>query len=458
VIASNYRPKTLIVISNSFHLRSVVESGLLTRMDESVEIILALENSLSSNLPIFQARTLYFSTSRVNLFFSNLIMDSGTWKFRNLSSSFRYRIQRKLRGDVLFYKLKKTSKIKFPFRYTRNLLRYILLGNLLSNYMLKLIYELLQKREDEVTKILGDTNPDVVLIWSQTLDPVSSAFIYNSQKLSIPNLLVTDNWDNLFSKTVFPISPDYVGCFGVQSADFGSKLHGIPRERFFEIGSARFEVYRGLPQETPRSLILFAGSSMPEDDENILRIIDAVRVEKADEGNPEELYWRYRRHPAPQHTISNFESLFPNVEFTNRIKDARKIEWPSLQDSVTELTNTRVAICMPTSYLLEALVCEVPVIIPVFTNMYGLTSARALMESLAHLKNVDKLPGVHIATSPSEFKDHLAKLIAEDCRVKTTAELDYFIKWSGNSFSENLTATIFEITGPQQQSARTQQS
>jgi hypothetical protein len=85
------------------------------------------------------------------------------------------------------------------------------------------------------------------------------------------------------------------------------------------------------------------------------------------------------------------------------------------------------------------------VIIPVFESMVGLTSSKALMSSLAHLKDVKKLPGVFIATSPSEFKDQLSELISKDFRIKPTKELDFFVNWTQGTFLKNLTNAIFKI-------------
>jgi hypothetical protein len=411
-------------------------------MSESFEIILALESSLTPKSLIPNVNKFSFCTSRVNDYISNLVMDSGTWRHRDLSSSFRYRIKRRLLGDIPFNKINGIQKIKFFFRFATNLARYISLGNYLSNYILRYISQLLQKRERQILNALLTIKPDIVLIWSQTLEPASSAFIYNSRLASIPNLLIADNWDNLFSKTVFPITPDFVGCFGKQSADFGSKLHAIPRNRFVELGSARFDVYRKLPRVETRKLVVFAGSSMPEDDENVLRLIDQVREDVSVQGSTKDLGWRYRPHPVPQHAIRSFAESFPKIEFTSFTGEN---QWPNLGDSVVELANTRVAICMPTSYLLEALVCEVPVIIPIFTDMVGLTTSTTLMGSLEHLKDVSELPGVSLARSPSEFRDLLTQFIVSDVRIKPTAELDFFVNWTQSSFLENLTKAIFKV-------------
>jgi len=414
-------------------------------MNESFQVMLALDSSLSTKFPTFSAKEYFFSTSKVNRYVSNLVMDSGTWRYRSLSSSFRYRIKRRLFGDISFDELSRKSQFRFFFAFIKNLTWYLLLGNHGSSYILKHINVSLQRQERQVRATILESEADIVLIWSQTLEPASSAFVYNSRDLSIPNLLIADNWDNLFSKTVFPITPDFVGCFGEQSANFGSKLHAIPRNRFFELGSARFDVYRKLPAVGSRRLVIFAGSSMPEDDETLLTLIDQVREEALVPKVANQLGWRYRPHPVPQHTIDILATSFPNIEFTNQRNETSEIRWPSMNDAVVELGNTRVAICMPTSYLLEALICEVPVIIPVFESMVGLTSSKALMSSLAHLKDVEKLPGVFIATSPSEFKDQLSELISKDFRIKPTEELDFFVNWTQGTFLKNLTDAIFKI-------------
>ncbi len=238
------RTKVLLVVSTSFHMRSVLDSGLLAGMSESFEIVLAIEKKLLPEFPPIEERMVYFSTSHLNHKITNLLMDSGTWKYRNRSSSFRYRIKRRLVGDISFNELSRVSKAKQPFRFAKNLASYFLLGNLLSNYLLRKLHRVAQEREYQTRNILIETKPDIVLIWSQTLDPASSSFIHHSREFALPHVLIADNWDNLFSKTVFPIKPDLVGCFGVQSAEFGSQLHDIPKNRFVVLGSARFDVYR----------------------------------------------------------------------------------------------------------------------------------------------------------------------------------------------------------------------
>lgn len=434
--------KVLIAISNSFHLRSVIESGLLINLCSKFDVTLATNIELKQDLEILNLEHSLFHISPRNSKFTSYIMDSGTWRFRAKSSSFRYRIRRRLYGDTSANNLNLIAKVKFKYRVMKGLTKYFLLGNGLSYLILRITYRKLQKREHSVAELIKNQKPDIVLVWAQSLDPVSSAFLYHSKSSSIPNLMIADNWDNLFSKTVFPISPDFVGCFGAQSADFGSKLHGIPRDRFLLTGSARFDVYRGFTKVDSRKIILFAGSSMPEDDEKIVRLIDEVRSQRVNVAESDELTWRYRPHPVPQYEVSDFQDQFPGFDFTNNRSNKNEMAWPSLQDSVVELANTRVAVCMPTSYLLEALACEVPVIIPAFSNMHGLTSSRVLMQSLAHLKNLNELPGVYVATSAGDFKRQLSNLIATDSRIKITKELDYFVKFSQSSFAENLTSAI----------------
>ena len=437
--------KVLIVVSNSFHLRSVIDSGLLIELCSKFEVTLAISIELEQNLEPLNLKRIVFRTSPQNLKFTGYIMDSGTWRFRSKSSSFRYRIKRRLYGDTSPDNFDFIHMLKFKYHLMISLTKYFLLGNSLSYWTLKNIYKNLQKKEQSVASVLKIQMPDLVIVWAQTLDPATSAFLYHSRRNSIPSLMIADNWDNLFSKTVFPITPNYVGCFGAQSADFGSKLHGIPRDHFLLLGSARFDVYREFSKIEDRKIILFAGSSMPEDDEKIVTLIDEVRVERKHVAEFDEFTWRYRPHPVPQYAVSDFQDLFPSFDFTNNRSSSAEIAWPSLQDSVVELANTRVAVCMPTSYLLEALACGVPVIIPAFSNMNGLTSSRVLMESLAHLKSINDLPGVSVATSAEDFKRQLSKLIDSDSHIKISDKLDYFVEFSKTSFANNLIAAISTV-------------
>jgi hypothetical protein len=128
-----------------------------------------------------------------------------------------------------------------------------------------------------------------------------------------------------------------------------------------------------LPNVDFRKLVVFAGSSMPEDDKKILTLINRVREETPRQGTSQDLAWRYRPHPAPQHAVSDFADSFPDFEFTNHISLTDKIRWPSLDTSAVELaiTNRRfnsnfawaaikdlITICQVTTQLITHCLCR----------------------------------------------------------------------------------------------------
>jgi hypothetical protein len=84
--------------------------------------------------------------------------------------------------------------------------------------------------------------------------------------------------------------------------------------------------------------------------------------------------------------------------------------------------------------------------------MNGLTSSRMLMESLAHLKNINEIPGVFVATSEEDFKRQLSKLIDSDTRIQLSEKLDYFVKFSKTSFANNLISAISTVINEKERS------
>jgi hypothetical protein len=299
--------------------------------------------------------------------------------------------------------------------------------------------------------VFKEVKPDAVLIWSQSMEPASSSAVRSARQLNIPSILIADNWDNLFSKTVLVEKPDLVGCFGKQGAYFGAKLHGIPLENVVPLGSARFEIYRE-PEKFygQRDTVLYVGSSIVAEDERVLRTLLKVKndLEKA-KGLKAALIWKYRPHPFPQKSdldlagvLKEFTGL--QVEKINDPDDGAT-SWPKLSDSAAELSRTRIAVCMPSSYLLEVRINSLEVIVPAFEDNSEVTSCSTLLSSLEHLKGLSSLSGVTIASSEAEIESSLRDGIIAPNFPPPDQTLDWFVQWSGEGFGQNLINAVFRV-------------
>jgi len=446
-------PKIAIVVSNLFHARSVLETPLIHSLQDSFEVVVCCTQEVFETYEEVLSQQEYrlFQIDKRAEILSNRIMNAGAFRYRNKSKSFRYRVTRRItestrisKNRMSIFSLEKFSKVLIW-------LKLFIDGLILYRIYLIPRYRKILDSNSHFLKILQEVNPSASVIWSQSMEPASSSAVRFSRELDIPTILIADNWDNLFSKTVLVEKPDLIGCFGMQGVEFGSKLHGIPARRIVALGSARFEIYRGQKKVLSNpDTILYAGSSMLSEDERVLKVL--LKVKKQVENNGDlsaNLIWKYRPHPFPQQSKTNLEVFLEEfkdlqVERTDEITGSVQT-WPRLTDSVAELARTRIAVCMPSSYLLEVRINAVKVIVPAFEDNSEMTSCKTLLSNLEHLNGLKELAGVNIASSEAEIESRLIEAIRNPEFPPPDPSLDWFVQWSGDGFAENLMTAIQRI-------------
>jgi hypothetical protein len=449
--SSGKLPVITLVISDLFHARSAFETRLIEPLKESFDLVIICTTEVyekyEKTLEHYECHISHINPWGENL--SNRIMNAGAFRFRSVSSSFRYRIKRRIIESEKF------NHWRISPIFVQKLSRFIIWSKLFIDgqilYRSYLIprYRKFLESNSNLREILQEVQPDAIVIWSQSMEPSSSSAVRISRQLKIPSILVADNWDNLFSKTVLIEKPDLVGCFGMQGVNFGAKLHDIPIENVIPLGSARFEIYRdqNIVFEH-RDIVLYAGSSIVSEDERVLRTMLKVK-NNLDKATSSALVWRYRPHPFPQKSSSDLAGILG--EFTDlHIESVKGLEkcppsWPKLIDSVDELARTRIAVCMPTSYLLEVRINGVEVIVPAFEDNLGVTSCKTLLSSLEHLKGIHNISGVTVASSEAEIESSLLKGITDPSFPPPDQTLDWFVQWSGAGFGPNLAAAVCRV-------------
>jgi len=453
--SSRIAPKITLVISSLFHARSALESRLVETLEKRFEVVVVCtEEVFEIYRQTLEQRACYFfqiDGSAEN--FSNRVMNAGAFRFKSRSSSFRYRIKRRIRESARFRTSQDSISINFPAVLSWGVIWFKLFidGWILYRTYLVPRYRKILDANSSLVEIFKVVKPDAVVIWSQSMEPASSSAVRSARQLNIPSILIADNWDNLFSKTVLVEKPDLVGCFGMQSAYFGARLHGIPLENVVPLGSARFEIYRE-PEKIygQRDTVLYVGSSIVAEDERVLRTLLKVKNDlEGAESLDATLIWKYRPHPFPQKSDLDMEGVLK--EFTGlqveKINDPDEgaTSWPKLSDSVAELSRTCIAVCMPTSYLLEVRINSIEVIVPAFEDNSEVTSCNTLLSSLEHLKGLSSLSGVTIARSEVEIESRLREKISAPNFPPPDQTLDWFVQWSGEGFGQNLMNAVSRV-------------
>jgi hypothetical protein len=435
-----------IFISSEFHARSLVESKLLKNLMQKYRIVLfttkALKETYFLNYRSITQIEIKISDTQSKYFSRQLAL--GTLRFINRSTSYKFRLKRQIFGDYF------TENPTLLTILKRALGLIKALAKLTINFVLSksTYYQIVKKQYiNSIESMLKDEifdkyKFDLLVGWCQTSEPTAIATIVFGQKFKVPSFLVIDNWDNLASKSVFPLEPSAIACFGNQSVEFARSIQEFKHTVVHPVGSARFEVYRDLIESTDRNYpkeIVFAGSALAAEDEDLLEILNNYC-----ESSKGGIKIKYRRHPYPQGKKVNLEDIetrFKNIYVENYQENGNSLQ--SLEETCKSLSQTRVLIAMPTTFLLEGILCRIPTILISFKSKVVRYNSYRMLKELEHFKGIGEVDNTYIVNTPDELIKQLDLQLQDKSVIQTHPKgLEYYVSWQSESFSERLIKAI----------------
>ena len=439
-----------LFIGSDFHARSIVESGVLDALiiDYEVVIFTSLKIKMNFHARFSELNCVEFEVSRkVNKLFSQYLA-LGTARYMNRSNSFRFRIKRYILGDYYESRSLLTKFIwanKSFLKALRIVIRILIGKSLFFKYKEKVYFNKLTKQFN--LSELQSLNFNIFISWSQNAEPSAIASILLGKRIEVPSMVVVDNWDNLSSKSIFPLEPNALICFGQQSVDFAHSIQKFKECKIYPIGSARFEIYRGLIEGSEKKeplQILYAGSSIAAEDLEILELFEYYYL-----SNNVNINFKYRRHPYPQGPELNLDDLhlkFPRLFKPGQFLPSRVLE--SLEQTKEELRTTKILVAMPTTFLLEGVLCKIPTILISFDSKKVRTSSRMMIEELEHLKGIEEVQNISLVNNSIELFAALNRLSKSKNLIQDNSALDYFVNWESKSFPQKIIEAIEEIAKP----------
>jgi len=428
-----------IFIGSEFHARSLIESGVLNSLINEFEVTVLTKPSLKmnfitkfSNLNLIELNS---QKKMENLF--NLHLKLGTVRYFKRSNSYKFRIKRYILGDY-YPEQNLKAKIKWLLKTTIKAINMFLRFVISRTYF----FSIIQKEYISSIELLVNRNVfidkfDLLLSWCQSSEPTALAPIVFGQKYGIPNMVVVDNWDNLSSKSIFPLEPDNLVCFGNQSVDFARRIQNFNNCKIYPIGSARFEVYRdvigGNIDLEPKDY-LYAGSSIALEDEEVLSILHDYSISLG-----RDKAFRYRRHPYPQGPVINIQSWkekFSSIKF----EDTEFLD--SLENTRNSLSRSKVLIAMPTTFVLEGLLCGIPTILLSLRSEKIRTNSENMLQNLEHLFGIESIKTIKVARKPSEIIDFVNSY-TDIRKIEYIESIKNYLTWSNKNFDFELINAIY---------------
>ena len=445
------RKRILIAISSDLYKRNFVDSGALSELAKAYELCFLLSSAVKLAWP-------------------------NTYCVKN--DDIENRTKKRWRLQFITMKRFASRSSTFAIKYKEHLYRHLNSWNKFRFQVVSLpgIAELFVKMTEislgtlkEVDRYLDEINPDFAIVPSGFLDSFSSDCIKSLKKRKIKHLMLMGNWDNVSSKGVLTVKPDYLGVWGEQGKEAAFKIHQIPSERVFILGSPQFEVYfkkviqskvefchlNLLPVD--KRILLYVGTSRWVDEIAILSHLDKA-IENDELSN---VHVHYRPHPWKE--ISSDEKNFFDCGFKYTTMDHQLIDhyqklltdpayktsrngfMPEYSYYLSLFNAVDAVICPLTTMGIEAMIAGKPVMLHAFPNeAHNFSAADAL--HYEHHKAWSKMPSVLICRDRAQVVAYCQKLLtfvnAQNTSEKVRDEVRYVVHHDNSLYCERLAGCV----------------
>jgi hypothetical protein len=427
------KQRLLIVITSDLFVRNYLTTDALTAIQSQYDCQVASARSVSGSTEKIPGFAGYFDQDpEIERRHYNLL-NVLTWAYRNASSSFRLRFMRIARAELLIWRGDLQAYVRNVAKFFAvNLLRdrwplYALVCG--TRRLLPLFLRAYSRHipiHPSVTELLERTRPILVICPSGAHDPGGIDFIRAARQLGIKTLFLIDNWDNLSSKSIFWVQPDFLAVWGEQSRDHAERIHGIGRERVFPVGTPRFDGYFRALETHPTSpfafeYVLFTGCAIPFDEVTALQRLEAeIAADPALYGGLRIVYrphpWRQLREREPQFV----ESEFRHVVLDPQLREAflgidktcvgDKHLQPALDYYPGLLANARFVVAPLTTMVLEAAILKRHVLTLVYDDGIHLTSPHNAWRYFEHFRGLESVAGLRFCTNCDVLGDDFRTL------------------------------------------------
>lgn len=361
------------------------------------------------------------------------------WRYRHKSSSFAFRFETLSdRRRKFFYKL-----ASLPVVY--NLVKFFIFW---------------VTRDKNLERIISKINPQIILLPSSGYDGLTFEIIRMAKKKKIPTCLLVDNWDNLTSKTVFPIRPDYLVVWGNQSVEAAIRVHNMERSHVFPLGTPRFIEYMNrenfdLTSPYKFKYILFAGIAAPFDELSTLKKLEEI-IDRKGIG----IKIVYRPHPWRKHrkcADTFFEYDFKHIVIDEQAKlyykrdeldEFNDMYMPDLKYYPKLLANMEFMICPLSTMMIEGLLFGKKVFVPVYDDNIHFTNPKNLLARHEHFRGINKFPNVYLIHNIENLEKIFAQSFwqeQDDLRIQTADVFDFISPDTAN-YPQELGKIIGQIT------------
>ena len=373
---------------------------------------------------------------------------------RSKSSTFRFSLQRTFRSDYWFFafRLGVVQGFKQTVLNAKTVLWNLRKKRLTVLYFFRPFRILAKRHRSKLGKMnvlpegIRNGNFDWMFIPCHAIDELMTDYIAEAREIGLKSLVAIDNWDNLTSKSVYVVKPDYLTVMGRKCIEHAKNIHEIQKESVLTYGLPRFDAYRKYERsqpviaQNPKKRVLYAGFSMAHSEK---RVVDAIANHLDEKYGNGAVEVHYRPHPIPIPRIDKYEIANPNV-VSNSHGSLPRTGMPTMDSSyISAMQLADVVVGAPTTLMLEAMLLGRPCVIDLTTDRYHRTTASNAAKHFVHMHDLLAVPGLDAGRTISEILSAVDVLLSKDVE-SVDYDIDHLYNTADALYGEQLLAFLTE--------------
>jgi hypothetical protein len=371
---------------------------------------------------------------------------------RSKSLTFRFSLQRTFRSDYWFfsYQLGFIAGIRQTILNAKTVLWNLRKKRLTVLYFFRPFRILAKRHRSKLGKMnvipegIRNGNFDWMFIPCHAIDELMTDYIAEAREIGLKSLVAIDNWDNLTSKSVYVVKPEYLTVMGQKCIEHAKNIHEIQKESVLTFGLPRFDAYRKYELSRPviaqnlKKRVLYAGFSMAHSEKRVVDAIANYLDERYDAGAIEV---HYRPHPIPIPRIDTYEIVNPRVVSSSH-GSLPRTGMPSMDsDYMAAMLQADVVVGAPTTLMLEAMLLGRPCVIDLTTDKFHRTTASNAAKHFVHMHDLLAVPDLDAGRTISEIVSAVDALLAKDVE-SMDYDIDHLYNTADALYGEQLLAFL----------------
>jgi hypothetical protein len=371
---------------------------------------------------------------------------------RHKSSTFVFSLQRTFKSDYWFWsrRLGVVAGVKQTLRNARTIAWNIRKKSLVVFYFVKPFRVFAQRYKKKLGKSemlpseIRQGNYEWLIMPSSAIDGITTDYIAEARAINLKSIVAIDNWDNLTSKSVYVVLPDYITVMGNRCVEHANRIHNFEAESVLTFGLPRFDAHRkhlmagNGPRNNAKKRVLYAGFSLAHSEK---RVVDAIADHLDNKFGPGSIEVHYRPHPIPIKRVDDYEIANKNVVVFEH-QNLGRTGLPAMDEGfISAIDRADVVVGAPTTLMLEAMLLERPCLIDLTTDSYHRTTASIAAKHFLHMQDLISVPDLHIGYSIDDVLTKVDELLAIESE-SMKYDISHLYKTNDSLYSEQLLAFL----------------